>query len=103
MTLEHRSAAPASITYEEFVMAVISGQAEGAIAEVSPAAMSIAATIAERIALYGGAALIVDYGHADHRTGETLQGIHGHEMHSFLKKKILPGPWKNSTISKHKK
>ena len=34
MTLEHRSAAPASITYEEFVQAVIAGQADEAIDEV---------------------------------------------------------------------
>ncbi len=34
MTLEHRSAAPASITYEEFVQAVIAGQAEKVIARV---------------------------------------------------------------------
>jgi dienelactone hydrolase len=34
MTLEHRSATPASITYEEFVQSVIAGQAEHAIAEV---------------------------------------------------------------------
>lgn len=58
---------------------------EGAVVEVAPAAISIAATVAERIALYGGAALIVDYGHARHRTGETLQGIRGHETCDFLK------------------
>lgn len=34
MTLEHRSATPSSITYEEFVQAVIAGQAEQAIAEI---------------------------------------------------------------------
>ena len=34
MTLEHRPATPATITYEEFVQAVIAGQAERAIAEV---------------------------------------------------------------------
>ncbi len=34
MTLEHRPAAPASITYEEFVQAVLAGQAEHAIDEV---------------------------------------------------------------------
>jgi len=34
LTLEHRPAAPASITYEEFVRAVIAGQADQAIDEV---------------------------------------------------------------------
>jgi len=34
MTLEHRPAAPASITYEEFVQAVLAGQAERAINEI---------------------------------------------------------------------
>ena len=34
MTLEHRPAKPASITYEEFVQAIIGGQADQAIDEV---------------------------------------------------------------------
>lgn len=57
---------------------------EGAVAEVAPAAISIAASIADRIALFGGAALIVDYGHGAHRTGATLQGIRGHSACNFL-------------------
>ena len=34
MTLEHRSATPATISYEEFVQAVLAGQADEAIDEV---------------------------------------------------------------------
>ena len=34
MTLEHRSALPASISYEEFVQAVVAGKAENAIDKV---------------------------------------------------------------------
>ncbi len=34
LTLEHRSATPSSITYEEFVQAVVAGQAEHAISEI---------------------------------------------------------------------
>jgi NADH dehydrogenase [ubiquinone] 1 alpha subcomplex assembly factor 7 len=80
LTLSPRASANAALIPQP----VASDSPDGAIAEVAPASISIAATIAKRIALYGGAALIVDYGHADHRTGETLQGIRGHETRSFL-------------------
>lgn len=80
LTLSPRASAKSALIPQP----VAADAPEGAIAEVAPAAISIAASIAERIALYGGAALIVDYGHASHRTGETLQGIRGHETRSFL-------------------
>ncbi len=51
----------------------------GAIAEISPASPAIAQAIATRIAAQGGAALIVDYGHARSAPGETLQALRGHE------------------------
>jgi hypothetical protein len=38
MTLEHRSAAPASISYDEFLRAVITGRADEAIRELRAAA-----------------------------------------------------------------
>ncbi|WP_293507623.1 SAM-dependent methyltransferase [Parvibaculum sp.] len=51
----------------------------GAIAEISPASAAIAQAIATRIAAQGGAALIVDYGHARSAPGDTLQALRGHQ------------------------
>jgi NADH dehydrogenase [ubiquinone] 1 alpha subcomplex assembly factor 7 len=56
----------------------------GAVAEVSPSAVSTMRAIAERIEATGGAALLVDYGHADHRAGATLQAVRRHRSHDFL-------------------
>ena len=56
----------------------------GSVAEVSPACASIMRTIAERIEQDGGAALLIDYGHAEHRTGATLQAVRHHARHDFL-------------------
>ena len=57
---------------------------KGEIAEVCPAGLSIACAIGERIARHGGAALIVDYGHAVGSAGDTLQALRGHEFHNPL-------------------
>lgn len=51
---------------------------EGSIAELSPASIAIAEEIAARIAKHGGAALIIDYGHAKSAAGDTLQAMRGH-------------------------
>ena len=56
----------------------------GEVAEVCPAGLSIACAIGERIARHGGAALIVDYGHAASGAGDTLQALRGHERHDPL-------------------
>ena len=53
----------------------------GTVAEVSPAAVSIMRAIAERIEADGGAALLIDYGHAEHRAGATLQAVRRHRRH----------------------
>ncbi|MHC8508796.1 MAG: class I SAM-dependent methyltransferase [Rhodospirillales bacterium] len=50
----------------------------GAIVEVSPAALRAVHTIAARLAVHGGAALIIDYGHARSGAGETLQAVRAH-------------------------
>ena len=50
----------------------------GSIVELSPVATAIAAEIGARLARHGGAALIIDYGHAGPVTGNTLQAVHGH-------------------------
>jgi NADH dehydrogenase [ubiquinone] 1 alpha subcomplex assembly factor 7 len=56
----------------------------GEVAEVCPAGLSIACAIGERIARHGGAALIVDYGHAVSGAGDTLQALLNHERHDPL-------------------
>lgn len=52
---------------------------EGTILETSPATAAIASELARRIADQGGAALIVDYGHARTTHGETLQAVEKHD------------------------
>ena len=52
--------------------------AEGTLIETCPAAAAIVSEIAMRLAGQGGAALLVDYGHAAARTGSTLQAVRAH-------------------------
>ena len=47
--------------------------------ELRPAAEAIVETLSARIAADGGAALIMDYGHAEPGLGDTLQAIHSHQ------------------------
>jgi NADH dehydrogenase [ubiquinone] 1 alpha subcomplex assembly factor 7 len=51
---------------------------EGTIVEARPAADEAVRSIARRIASGGGAALIIDYGHDRHGTGDTLQAVSRH-------------------------
>lgn len=57
----------------------------GQVVEVSPASLWIAAEISRRLAAKGGAALIVDYGHAEPRYGITLQAVRGHGRWDVLR------------------
>jgi NADH dehydrogenase [ubiquinone] 1 alpha subcomplex assembly factor 7 len=50
----------------------------GAILEVSPASIAVMQTLAGRIARDRGAALVIDYGHAETGLGETLQAVAHH-------------------------
>jgi NADH dehydrogenase [ubiquinone] 1 alpha subcomplex assembly factor 7 len=56
----------------------------GVVVEVSAPGIAIAAEIGRRLAAHGGAALIVDYGHAAPRTGATLQAVRRHGAHDVL-------------------
>lgn len=56
----------------------------GAVAEVSPAVIGVVDAIGRRLAEAGGAALIVDYGHARSAAGDTLQAVRGHAYHDPL-------------------
>jgi NADH dehydrogenase [ubiquinone] 1 alpha subcomplex assembly factor 7 len=51
----------------------------GQTAELAPVAWRIAGEIGARLASRGGAALIVDYGHAGPALGNTLQAVRNHE------------------------
>ena len=48
---------------------------EGAVFETSPASQAIAQDIARRIREAGGAALVIDYGHASASLGDTFQAV----------------------------
>ncbi|WP_443969781.1 class I SAM-dependent methyltransferase [Sphingobium sp. CR28] len=52
----------------------------GAIVEQNPAAETIMATLAARLARQGGAFLIVDYGYEGPATGDTLQAVMNHRF-----------------------
>ncbi|WP_029352498.1 SAM-dependent methyltransferase [Bosea sp. 117] len=68
---------------DEVAQARLAAASAGAILELCPSGLTMAAEIAARIARDGGAALIVDYGHAGAREpaggfGDTLQGLRAH-------------------------
>ncbi len=51
---------------------------EGAILEIGAFGQQIMTALAARLALQGGAGLIIDYGHTRTQFGETLQAVRGH-------------------------
>jgi NADH dehydrogenase [ubiquinone] 1 alpha subcomplex assembly factor 7 len=50
----------------------------GSVVEICPAGTGIAAQIGERLAVSGGAALIIDYGYRGPAVGDTLQAVRAH-------------------------
>jgi SAM-dependent MidA family methyltransferase len=51
---------------------------DGEIVETAPARTDAVSKIAKRLVASGGAALIIDYGHAKSAPGDTLQAVHAH-------------------------
>lgn len=51
---------------------------DGAVLELAPAALALAARLAMRVARQGGAALLIDYGHDKGGIGDTLQAVRKH-------------------------
>jgi len=62
----------------EALLPSAAGLPPGTVAEICPAAISLVAEIARRVASHGGGALIIDYGHANGETGDTFQALAGH-------------------------
>ncbi len=56
----------------------------GSVAEICPAALSLANIVGTRLKDRGGAALFIDYGYSPSQTGETLQSVRAHEYHGVL-------------------
>jgi NADH dehydrogenase [ubiquinone] 1 alpha subcomplex assembly factor 7 len=54
------------------------------VAEVAPAALSIMGDLATHVMAHGGAALIIDYGHAVPGLGDTLQAVRNHQYAPVL-------------------
>jgi SAM-dependent MidA family methyltransferase len=75
---QERAAAP------EDVMEIWLNDDEGSVRELSPAALTLVAAIADRCARLGGAALFVDYGPQHDCPGDSLQAIANREPTSPL-------------------
>ena len=58
--------------------------APGTIVEICPAAVALAASLAERLRRQQGAALFIDYGYGDAMSGPTLAAICGHRAAGVL-------------------
>jgi NADH dehydrogenase [ubiquinone] 1 alpha subcomplex assembly factor 7 len=63
---------------EAFVPAALYNAPPGSIFETSPASTAVAAEIGARLQAHGGAAVIIDYGHAGPLVGDTLQAVRAH-------------------------
>jgi NADH dehydrogenase [ubiquinone] 1 alpha subcomplex assembly factor 7 len=61
---------------------------EGAILEIGAAAYRMMLTVANRLVRQGGAVLVIDYGHTQTGTGETLQAV---KKHHFVDPLLEPG------------
>ncbi|MGD1878387.1 MAG: class I SAM-dependent methyltransferase [Kiloniellaceae bacterium] len=66
------------------IPAPLRGAAKGAVVEICPAALNIAAFLGHRLARQPGAALIIDYGPAESTPGPTLQALRRHRRHEVL-------------------
>jgi len=75
---------PPSAQAQILIPATLRAAPAGAVVEVSAPGIAIAGEIGRRLAAHGGAALIVDYGHAAPRTGATLQAVRRHAAHDVL-------------------
>lgn len=68
----------AAMPVDPLVPPALRAAPQDSIYETSPASTAIAAEIGARLRAHGGAALIVDYGHAGPVIGDTLQAVRAH-------------------------
>ncbi len=76
--------APPSSAAENLVPPGLRDAEPGQMIEVSPAAHSLVGDIAGRVSRDGGAAILIDFGPAESRTGESLQAVRRHAAHDVL-------------------
>jgi len=75
---------PESPAVSLLVPAGLRGSPAGAIAEISPAALAVAALLGNRLARQPGAALFIDYGYSPSAPGPTLRALSRHRAISPL-------------------
>lgn len=63
---------------EDLLPPIAAAAPDGTIFEYAPAREALAQQIAEHINQHGGAALLIDYGHAKSDLGDTLQAVRNH-------------------------
>lgn len=76
------------LTDESVIPPELRNAPPGAIFEHSPTGENIISSIAKRIAKFGGAALVVDYGHVERGIGDTMQAV---KSHSYFDPLSAPG------------
>ncbi len=69
---------PGAVPFDAAVPDRLRAAPPGSIIETSPASVAIIRALAERIVRQGGAAILIDYGYAEHAAGDTLQAVHAH-------------------------
>ena len=69
---------PGTTPFDAAIPERLRGAPAGSIVETSPAAVAIMRGLAQRIVAQGGAAIVIDYGYAEHAAGDTLQAVHAH-------------------------
>ncbi len=60
-------------------------QPEGSIFETAPVREAVVARIAQHVGQFGGAGLLIDYGHVEPGFGDTFQAVAGHQYADPLK------------------
>ena len=71
---------PMPLASDDILPPAVRNAPVGSLAEISPAAGAFAEDIAARLKRHGGAALIIDYGHAKSAVGDTLQALRAHKF-----------------------
>jgi NADH dehydrogenase [ubiquinone] 1 alpha subcomplex assembly factor 7 len=74
----------ASPLYSHLLPAPLRDAPEGALVEVSSAALSTACEIGRRLSQAGGTALVIDYGHLEPQSGASLQALREHRRQDPL-------------------